>query len=75
MMCLEKVSEIKVSICYASVFVQSLNNGNHYQKISCMEMIVVETEISLDHKTESNLGEGRLVYELGTCKVCPGELI
>lgn len=26
MMCLEKVSEIKVSICYAGVFVQSLNN-------------------------------------------------
>lgn len=32
-------------------------------------------EISLDHKTESNLREGGLVYELETCKICPGELI
>lgn len=33
----------QVSICYANIFVQSLNNGNHYQEISCMEMIIVET--------------------------------
>lgn len=32
------------------------------------------TEILLDRKIESKLGEGGLVYESGSCKRCPGEL-